>query len=94
VVLDFDATDDPLHGRQEGRFFHGYYGNYCYLPLYCFAGDVILWAQLRTSERDGSDGTVEALEKITAAIRERFPKARIIALDGALEEFAPWMQAA
>lgn len=78
VVLDFDATDDPLHGRQEGRFFHGYYSNYCYLPLYCFAGDVILWAQLRTSDRDASDGTLEALKAIVAAIRGRFAKVRII----------------
>ena len=78
LVLDFDATDDPLHGRQEGRFFHGYYDAYCYLPLFCFCGDVCLWAQLRTSERDGSDGTVEALEKIIAAIRERLPQVKII----------------
>lgn len=78
VVLDFDATDDPLHGHQEGRFFHGYYGNYCYLPLFCFIGDVVLWAQLRTSDRDASEGTVEALEKIVAALRRRFPKVRII----------------
>jgi len=78
VILDFDATDDPLHGHQEGRFFHGYYGAYCYLPLYCFAGDVILWAQLRTSDRDASDGTLEALEKIVSALRRRFPELRII----------------
>ncbi len=78
IVLDFDASDDPLHGRQEGRFFHGYYGEYCYLPLFCFAGEVILWAQLRTSEHDASGGTVEALEKIVAAIRKRLPKVRII----------------
>ena len=62
IVLDFDATDDPLHGQQEGRFFHGYYGGYCYLPLYCFCGDIPLWAQLRTADRDGSDGTLPALE--------------------------------
>lgn len=78
VILDFDASDDPLHGHQEGRFFHGYYGAYCYLPLFCFAGDVILWAQLRTSDRDGSDGTLEALQKIVPALRRRFPKVRII----------------
>ena len=78
VVLDFDASDDPLHGHQEGRFFHGYYGAYCYLPLFCFAGDIILWAQLRTSDRDASEGTVEALARIVAAIRERFPRVRII----------------
>lgn len=78
VVLDFDATDDPIHGLQQGRFFHAYYGNYCYLPLYCFAGSVPLWAQLRTSNMDASKGTVEALEKIVPAIRRRCPQARII----------------
>lgn len=78
VVLDLDATDDPLHGTQEGRFFHGYYGDYCYLPLFCFAGDVCLWAQLRTADRDASDGSVEALEKIVAAVRARLPRARIL----------------
>lgn len=72
IVLDFDATDDPIHGAQEGRFFHGYYGDYCYLPLYCFCGDIPLWAQLRSADRDGSDGTLEALQKIIPAIRERF----------------------
>jgi len=78
LVLDFDATDDPLHGRQEGRFFHGYYGQYCYLPLFCFCGDVVLWAQLRTSNRDASEGTVEALAQIVAAIRARLPKVQIV----------------
>lgn len=78
VIIDFDATDDPLHGQQEGRFFHGYYGDYCYLPLYAFIGDVIVWAQLRTSDRDGSDGTVEALAKIVPAIRRRCPATRIV----------------
>jgi hypothetical protein len=78
LVLDFDATDDPLHGRQEGRFFHGYYDSYCYLPLFCFCGDVCLWAQLRTAERDASEGTVEALEKIVAAIRTRLPHVTIL----------------
>ncbi len=78
IIVDFDATDDPLHGRQEGRFYHGYYQNYCYLPLYAFVGDVPLWAKLRTSDRDGCDGTVEALKKIIPAIRKRCPKALII----------------
>ena len=78
LILDFDATDDPLHGQQEGRFFHGYYGHYCYLPLFCFCGDVILWAQLRTSDRDASAGTVEALAQIVAAIRARLPKVKIV----------------
>jgi Transposase DDE domain group 1 len=74
IILDFDATDDPIHGAQEGRFYHGYYRDYCYLPLYCFCGDIPLWAQLRTADRDGSDGTLEALQKIIPAIRERFGK--------------------
>lgn len=79
IVLDFDATDDPLHGSQEGRFFHGYYRHYCYLPLYCFCGNIPLLAQLRPSNRDASTGTVEALKKIVAAIRRRFgSKVRII----------------
>jgi hypothetical protein len=78
VVLDLDATDDPLHGQQEGRFFHGYYGHYCYLPLFAFAGSIPLWAQLRTSDGGAARGAVEAMEKIVAAIRKRCPKARII----------------
>ena len=78
LILDFDATDDPLHGQQEGRFFHGYYGQYCYLPLFCFCGDVVLWAQLRTSDRDASDGTLEALPQIVSAIRARLPNVKII----------------
>lgn len=82
IVLDFDATDDPLHGAQEGRFFHGYYGHYCYLPLYCFCGNVPLLAQLRDAQRDASDGTVEALEKIVPAIRRRFGRAVEIVVRG------------
>ena len=78
IIVDLDATHDPLHGKQEGAFFHGYYDCYCYLPLYAFIGDVIVWAQLRTADRDGSDGTVEALAKIVPALRKRCPKARII----------------
>ncbi len=78
MVLDFDATDDPLHGDQEGKFFHGYYDSYCYLPLYVFCGEYLLAAKLRTSSRDGSDGTVEILEKMIPMIRERFPDIQII----------------
>lgn len=78
VVIDLDATDDPLHGKQEGRFFHGYYDAYCYLPLYAFIGDAVVWAQLRTANRDASDGTVHALEKIVAEVRRRCPRARIV----------------
>ena len=72
IVLDFDATDDPLHGAQEGAFFHGYYREYCYLPLYCFCGSIPLLARLRDAKRDASEGTVDALEKIVPAIRRRF----------------------
>lgn len=82
IVLDFDATDDPLHGEQEGRFFHGYYGHYCYLPLYCFCGNIPLFAKLRSADRDASDGTVEALEKIVPAIRRRFGRKIQIVLRG------------
>jgi len=79
IVLDLDATDDPLHGSQEGAYFHGYYRDYCYLPLYCFCGNIPLSAQLRDCKRDASDGTVEALQKIVPAIRQRFGnKVRII----------------
>ncbi len=79
IVLDFDATDDPLHGSQEGSYFQGYYGHYCYLPLYCFCGNIPLIAALRDCKRDASDGTVEALEKIVPVIRQRFgSKVRII----------------
>jgi hypothetical protein len=72
IVLDFDATDDPLHGAQEGRFFHGYYGHYCYLPLYCFCGNIPLLALLQDAKTDASAGTVDALQKIVPAIRRRF----------------------
>ena len=78
VVIDLDTTDDPLHGHQEGRFFHGFYGCYCYLPLFAFVGSVPLWAQLRGSDGDAARGAVDALKKIVAAVRKRCPKARII----------------
>lgn len=78
VVLDLDATDDPIHGTKEGRFFHGYYGNYCYLPLYIFAGDFLLCAKLRTSGIDASEGALEEVERIVARIRARWPATRIV----------------
>jgi hypothetical protein len=78
IVLDFDATDNPLHGQQEGRFFHGYYGCYCYLPLYVFAGSHLLLARLRPSKIDASAGTLQELRRIVAHIRERWPEVRII----------------
>lgn len=78
VILDLDAMGHLLHGLQEGRHFNAYYDDYCYLPLYVMAGDVLLWAQLRTAEHGAAHGVVPTLEKIVAAIRKRCPKARII----------------
>jgi hypothetical protein len=82
IVIDFDATDDPLHGKQEGAYFNGYYRHYCYLPLYAFCGNVPLWAELRDCKRDASSGTVEALKKIVPLIRARFGKKVRIILRG------------
>jgi hypothetical protein len=78
IVLDVDATDDPLHGHQEGRFFHGFYDHYCYLPLYVFCGKHLLSARLRRSNIDASEGTVEELERIVGQIRERWPEVSIV----------------
>lgn len=78
IWLDLDATDDPLHGKQEGRFFHGYYGCYCYLPLYIFCGEHLLCARLRPSNQDGAAGSVEELTRIVGHIRAHWPKTRII----------------
>jgi len=78
IILDVDATDDPLHGKQEGRFFHGYYMNYCYLPLYIFCGEFLLCARLRPSNIDASEGTVEELERMVSQIRSAWPEVRIV----------------
>lgn len=78
IWLDLDATDDPLHGHQEGRFFHGYYRCYCYLPLYIFCGEHLLCARLRPSNQDGAAGSVDELKRIVAQIRARWPKTRIV----------------
>jgi hypothetical protein len=78
IILDLDATDDPLHGHQEGRFFHGYYDCYCYLPLYVFCGRHLLAAKLRRSAIDGSAGAVEEVARIVAQIRARWPRTRIL----------------
>jgi hypothetical protein len=78
IVLDLDATDDPLHGHQEGRFFHGYYGCYCYLPLYVFCGRHLLAARLRRSNIDASAGAREEVERIVHQIRARWPRVRIL----------------
>jgi hypothetical protein len=78
IILDADATDDPLHGHQEGRFFHGYYRRYCYLPLYIFCGEHLLCARLRKADQDGAAGTQEELERIIGRIRRTWPDVRII----------------
>jgi Transposase DDE domain group 1 len=78
IILDLDATDDPLHGDQEGRFFHGYYDCYCYLPLYVFCGRHLLAAKLRPSNIDASAGSVEEVARIVAQIRRRWPRTRIL----------------
>ena len=78
IILDLDATDDPLHGHQEGRFFHGYYDNYCYLPLYIFCGRHLLAAKLRPSNIDGSAGAVEEVARIVSRIRQRWPRVRVL----------------
>ena len=78
IVLDLDATDDPIHGHQLGRFFHGYYKSYCYLPLYVFCGDHLLCARLRPSDIDASAGSVKHLKRIVAQLREPWPAVRIV----------------
>ena len=78
LILDLDATDDPLHGRQEGRFFHAYYDCYCYLPLYIFCGDHLLAAKLRRSDIDASAGATDEVARIVARIRERWPEVQIV----------------
>ena len=78
IIFDLDATDDPLHGRQEGRFFHGYYDCYCYLPLYVFCGSQLLAAKLRRSNIDASAGAVEEVTRIIGQIRARWPRVKIL----------------
>lgn len=78
IVLDFDATDDPVHGEQEGKFFHGYYRHYCYLPLYVTCGDHLLVAKQRTANRDASEGSLEILSALVERIRARWPAVRIV----------------
>ena len=78
IFLDLDATDDPLHGHQEGRFFHGYYDCYCYLPLYVFCGRHLLAAKLRRSNIDAAAGAVEEVARIVGQIRRRWPNTRIL----------------
>jgi len=97
IILDVDATDDPLHGNQEGRFFHGYYGHYCYLPLYIFCGEFLLCARLRPSNIDASAGSVEELQRIVKQIRGVWPQVRIVVRGDSgfcREELMAWCEAA
>jgi hypothetical protein len=96
IILDLDATDDPVHGNQEGRFFHGYYDCYCYLPLYVFCGRHLLAAKLRPASIDAAAGAVEEVTRLVAQIRRRWPHARILvrADSGfAREELMAWCEA-
>jgi len=96
ITLDLDATDDPLHGHQEGRFFHGYYDCYCYLPLYVFCGRHLLAAKLRRSNIDASAGALDEIERIVAQIRTRWPRLTILlrADSGfARDELMAWCEA-
>ena len=96
IVIDLDATDDPLHGHQEGRFFHGYYDCYCYLPLYAFCGPHLLAAKLRRSNIDASAGAKEEVARIVAHIRRRWPRVKVLlrADSGfAREDLMAWCEA-
>jgi len=96
IIIDPDATDDPLHGHQEGRFFHGYYDCYCYLPLYIFCGRHLLAAKLRRANIDASAGAVEEIARIVTRIRARWPKTEIwLRADSgfAREELMAWCEA-
>jgi len=78
IVLDLDATDIPLYGHQPERFFHGYYDNYCYLPLYIFAGDQLLCARLRPANQDGAAGSLEEVKRLVGQLRQRWPEVKIV----------------
>jgi hypothetical protein len=96
IILDLDATDDPVHGEQEGRFFHGYYDCYCYLPLYVFCGRHLLGAKLRPASMDAAAGAVGEVARIVAQIRRRWPHTRILirADSGfARDELMAWCEA-
>jgi len=95
IVLDLDATDDPLHRQQEGRFLHGYYGGHCYLPLYIFCGSHLLCTRLRRSDIDASAGAVDEVTRLVDQIRSRWSEVEII-LRGdsgfAREELMAWCE--
>jgi len=96
IILDLDSTDDPLHGNQEGRFFHGYYGHYSYLPLYIFCGEHLLCARLRVADGDGAAGCVEEVARLVGQIRQVWPQVRIILRGDSgfcREELMAWCEA-
>src|SRR5947199_3264132 len=96
IILDLDATDDPVHGEQEGRVFHGYYDCYCYLPLYVFCDRHLLAAKLRRASMDAAAGAVEEVARVVAQIRRRWPRVRILlrADSGfAREDLMAWCEA-
>jgi len=96
MVLDLDVTDTPLHGEQEARFFHGYYGEYCYLPLYIFCGEHLLCARQRASNQDASAGALAEVERIVRQIRQCWPKVKItLRADSGFcrEELMAWCEA-
>jgi hypothetical protein len=96
IVLDCDATDDPLHGHQEGRFFHGYYREYCYLPLYIFCGEHLLCARLRTAEHGEAAGALAELVRVITFLRNVWPQVRIVVRGDsafAREEIMAWCEA-
>jgi hypothetical protein len=78
IILDVDTTDLPLHGKQEGRFFHGYYDNYCYLPLYIFCGEHVLCARLREANHDAAFGSLQEIQRIVVQIRAVWPATKIV----------------
>jgi len=78
IILDVDTTDLPLHGKQEGRFFHGYYDHYCYLPLYIFCGEQVLCARLREANQDASAGSLQEIQRIVMQIKTAWPAVKII----------------
>lgn len=95
IVLDLDATDIPLYGHQPERFFHGFYGHYCYLPLYIFAGDQLLCARLRPANQDAAAGAVEEVARIAAQLREQWPEVKIVVRADAgfcREEMMAWCE--
>ena len=96
IVLDIDTTDLALHGEQEGRFYHGYYDHYCYLPLYVFAGEQVLCARLRSSNTDPSAGSRKEIERIVQHIRGRWPEVTIVLRGDSgfcREELMAWCEA-